>query len=292
MADNTDEEHLDNPINNLSENPPDEIASTADTETINPKKESENMEVHHHAHHEGKKSWKSYFWEFLMLFLAVFCGFLAEYQLEHVIEHNREKQYIESMIADLKADSNRVQVIINNNKNNVAGFDSLLQNIYHKPYTDSTIRTLYYLKETYTLVKSAMLFSKGTISQLKNSGGFRLIRNRAAADSIIKYDLFTERVESQGDGVDYSGKKLLDLSVKIFDGECVLDYNSASNYREILTSNKKFTLLTSEEKLIKEYANLAKFKKDVIINYIRLLTILQSSIPAIIQFLEKEYHLK
>lgn len=173
------------------------------------------MEIHHHPHTgHGKKTWKDYFWEFLMLFLAVFCGFLAEYQLEHIVEHNREKQYIESMIVDLKADSNRVQVIINNNKNNVAGFDSLLHNIYHKPYTDSSIRTLYYLKETYTLVRFNMLFSKGTISQLKNSGGFRLIRNRAAADSIIKYDLNTERVENQGEGVDFAGKKLLDLSVK------------------------------------------------------------------------------
>ena len=292
MADNTDEEHLDNPTTNQSENSPDEIIPAADTETFNPNQETENMEVHHHTHaSHGKKTWKDYFWEFLMLFLAVFCGFLAEYQLEHVVEHNREKQYIESMIADLKADSNRVQGVINSNKKYVAGFDSLLQNIYHKPYTDSSIRTLYYLKETYTLVGSIMRFSKGTISQLKNSGGFRLIRNRAAADSIIKYDIRTQWVESQGENVSDATNKLLDLSVKIFDGECVLDYNSASNYREILNSTKKFTLLTSDEKLIKEYANLAKFKKDVVINYIRLLTALQNRIPKIIEFLEKEYHL-
>lgn len=63
----------------------------------------ENMEVHHHSHAHGKKNWKFYFWEFLMLFLAVFCGFLAEYQLEHVVEHQREKQYIESLLADLKS---------------------------------------------------------------------------------------------------------------------------------------------------------------------------------------------
>lgn len=72
MAENTVEEHLDNPINNQSENNPDEIISTNDIETINSNQETENMEVHHHAHHEGKKNWKSYFWEFSMLFLAVF----------------------------------------------------------------------------------------------------------------------------------------------------------------------------------------------------------------------------
>ncbi len=59
------------------------------------------MEVHAHTHTPRKK-WTHYFWEFLMLFLAVFCGFLAEYQLEHKIEKERERDYIKSLIADLK----------------------------------------------------------------------------------------------------------------------------------------------------------------------------------------------
>lgn len=79
MAENTDEEHLDTPVNNQPEIPTDQIIPPTDTETINPNQEFENMEVHHHAqdpatpHH--KKKWESYFWEFLMLFLAVICGF-------------------------------------------------------------------------------------------------------------------------------------------------------------------------------------------------------------------------
>jgi len=282
-----------------AENIPEELISAEETNIIE-QTQTETMEVHHHhAHNEGippagraGKNWRSYFWEFLMLFLAVFCGFLAEYQLEHVVEHKREKEYIESMVNDLKTDSIRVAGFIDYNNRLVSGFDSLLQNIYHTPYTDSSIRTLYYLKETYTLVRGTMIFSKATISQLKNSGGFRLIRRRAVADSIIRYDLSTERAEGQGEGVDFAGKKLLDLSVKVFDGENVLDYNSSSDYKEILNSTKKFSLLTGDIKVIKEYANLAKFKKDVVINYIRQLTNLQRRIPATIQFLEKEYHLK
>ena len=89
MADNTDKEHLDNPITNQSENPPAEITLTGETKTITQNQETENMEVHHHAHNPvepyHKKNWKSYFWEFFMLFLAVFCGFLAEYKIEHKI---------------------------------------------------------------------------------------------------------------------------------------------------------------------------------------------------------------
>jgi hypothetical protein len=61
------------------------------------------MEVHAHTHTPRKK-WTHYLWEFLMLFLAVFCGFLAEYQLEHKIERDREKQFMISLISDIKDD--------------------------------------------------------------------------------------------------------------------------------------------------------------------------------------------
>src|SRR5688572_9221611 len=71
------------------------------------------MEVHHHSHTtdrdnlQGKKKWTHYFWEFLMLFFAVFCGFLAENQREHMVDHRREKQYMQSMLIDLAADTAR-----------------------------------------------------------------------------------------------------------------------------------------------------------------------------------------
>ena len=46
-----------------------------------------------------------------MLFLAVFCGFLAEYYLEHTIEHNRERQFINSLVRDIKADTAQLSII-------------------------------------------------------------------------------------------------------------------------------------------------------------------------------------
>ena len=130
MTDNTDEEHLDNSINNQSENAPEDITPTADAEIINPNQETENMEVHHHAHDPAaphhKKNWKSYFWEFLMLFLAVFCGFLAEYKLEHVIEHQRELKYVKSLIQDLKADTASLQHYVTLRKEKRMMMDSLV----------------------------------------------------------------------------------------------------------------------------------------------------------------------
>ena len=49
-----------------------------------------------------------YFLEFLMPFLAVFLGFVAENVREGNVEQRREKQYILSMIEDLKSDTSRI----------------------------------------------------------------------------------------------------------------------------------------------------------------------------------------
>jgi len=83
------------------------------------------MEVHHHSHTERKK-WTHYFWEFLMLFLAVFCGFLAENLREHQIEKKREKEYILSMIEDLKEDTSSFKLVIRANTFSCQRIDTLI----------------------------------------------------------------------------------------------------------------------------------------------------------------------
>src|SRR5665647_2282845 len=62
------------------------------------------MEVHHHPQVE-KKKFKEYFLEFLMIFLAVTMGFFAESLREKLVNNEKEKNYMESMIKDLKKDT-------------------------------------------------------------------------------------------------------------------------------------------------------------------------------------------
>src|SRR6266446_5698123 len=112
MADNTDEEHLDNPTNSQSANSSDEIILTKDAVTTNPNQETENMEVHKHPHHvTHKKKWGEYLLEFIMLFLAVFLGFVAENIREHEVEKSRTKELAITLIADLKKDSAQIRAL-------------------------------------------------------------------------------------------------------------------------------------------------------------------------------------
>src|SRR4051812_47512221 len=70
------------------------------------------MEVHHHPKVE-KKNFKEYFLEFLMIFLAVTMGFFAEGLREGVSDHSKEKEYIVSMMQDLKDDTSSISTTVN-----------------------------------------------------------------------------------------------------------------------------------------------------------------------------------
>jgi hypothetical protein len=250
------------------------------------------MEVHHHSHSShGKKNWKSYIWEFLMLFLAVFCGFLAEYQLEHKIERDREKEYVESMILDMKDDATKIKKSILFCTTQVAAFDSLLQNIYHTPYTDSSLKMMYYLQRKYTSTRSNVAFNKRTISQLKNSGGLRLIRNKAASDSIIIYEEICEKAEAQeAYFANVRMGKVNDFTIQLFDSKYIANYDRYT-ISNILNASTPISLLSSDEKLIKEYGNTLYFAKSSITTYIEILKAIENRIPLVIKFLENQYHL-
>ena len=150
------------------------------------------MEVHAHSHtadpdsHRGKKKWTHYLWEFLMLFLAVFCGFLAEYQLEHKIEKDRSRQLIQSFYDDLHINIKTFERIIHINKTKIEAFNNIFfcyDSISLK--IKNTTCLLNMIKESQTF--SNVTFADGTLGQLKNAGGFRLL-NKEDRDSIISYD--------------------------------------------------------------------------------------------------------
>jgi len=150
------------------------------------------MEVHAHSHtpadpdsHRGRKKWTHYLWEFLMLFLAVFCGFLAENQREHLVEHKREKQYIRSLIRDVKTDTIQMgqwliqYATLRTNCDSVLKFFST-----SSTFPDVWARNLFAILHGFP----DFIYTDQTMQQLKNAGGLLLIRDEGARDSIAAYD--------------------------------------------------------------------------------------------------------
>jgi len=156
------------------------------------------MEVHTHTHSERKR-FKHYLWEFLMLFLAVFCGFLAENFREHQVEHQREKQFIRSLINDIKADTERLGVIINLRITRERRLDSLTYLMNNDSSVLHTGIIYFYAVTPARSLTFRFVPNDGTMQQLKNSGALRLIRTRTVVDSIAKYDVSVRNLLRQGE---------------------------------------------------------------------------------------------
>ena len=245
------------------------------------------MEVHAHSHTVRKK-WTHYFWEFLMLFLAVFCGFLAEYQLEHTIEHQREKKYILSLIEDLKSDTANIIRITKFNAQKVEGIDSLTSFIWTTKITKAEAKRLYDLKFEYTGSFRRVLFSKSTLTQLKNSGNLRLIKKMNIADSIVKYDLAIEFVDKYADHVTGFVNDNYKAEYEIFSDEFWGTFNSGNGY-----DTQDFDLLTYDPKTLRMYASRLTHQSASMNSYITLgLSSIKQKAINLITLLNEEYHLK
>jgi hypothetical protein len=146
------------------------------------------MEVHAHTHTERKK-WTHYFWEFFMLFLAVTLGFIVENQREHYVEHQREKQFIQSLINDIKADTAKLTIIIQRRTDRDRHLDSMEYLMNSSDPGNHTTEIYFYAVSAARSLLTRFVPNDGTMQQLKNSGAFRLIRKRIVADSIAKYDV-------------------------------------------------------------------------------------------------------
>lgn len=172
------------------------------------------MEVHTHTH-TARKKWTHYFWEFLMLFLAVFCGFLAGYQLEHKIEKNREKQLMVSMIEDLKADTSAISILNEQRSDRLGMYDSLSNAIINGKYSANGADFYYWGRN---ISRRAFFFSAdGTMQELKNSGGLRLISNQFISDKIIGYDVLYRNIMLQQELEEVQLNEYCGLAARIFD---------------------------------------------------------------------------
>ena len=142
------------------------------------------MEVHHHPHVE-KKNFKEYLLEGLMIFLAVSMGFIAENIREIIADNEKEKVSIESFVEDLEADQKYFKEQDIYFTERLQQLDSLIALLNTKERITNT-NDFYYYGRLATRYTSVVLHA-GTIDEVKNSGGLRLIRKKGLSKKIVEY---------------------------------------------------------------------------------------------------------
>lgn len=232
-----------------------------------------------------KKKFKDYFFDFFMLFLAVTLGFFVNNLSEDHSDRQRERQYMKSLINDLISDTTQIRDVHSSIKNRIAGIDSLLR-VMENPGTANFINNFYYYSIKY--LNSATFFSGSdrTISQLKSSGGLRLIQKITISDSIVNY-------YSASDNVKYNTEFCLKEFTKI------MDYEKEIMYFRYLRGYKINTIphLKNLELLINEPVKINQFYNEVIsylsalINYNNLIKDLNKEADSLLNFVKESYNL-
>ena len=254
------------------------------------KPETEDMEVHHHTHaSHGKKNWKSYFWEFLMLFLAVFCGFLAEYQLEHKIERDRELQFIKSLTTDLQDDAKSLNAMIVQEHQGIKSLDTLIDLLNNPQFAKQHGDGLYYVAR---IGPRTIPFANNsrTFDQLKNSGGFRLIRKTEASNNIMGYYNQFSLIRLMEDNYNHEFDNFKKIAAKILD-PAILRRQEADN-GNIERSTDNPSLRTYDIEMLKEMAFHTLHMNGTRRSRVLLFEKLKASAEELTVYLKKEYHLE
>jgi len=249
------------------------------------------MEVHAHTHTPRKK-WTHYFWEFFMLFLAVFCGFLAETQREHYIESKREKQYVQSLIQDLKEDTAYLENARKIHELSCNMIDTLIT-LLKSPERNGLTKKIYFLARMIPFRDQGILLHNKTFEQLKNSGSLRLIHKQRILDSIGHYYERYEWISAGPSVIEIRNRQELFLTLeKLFDMEV---------FQKMLHSPDPFTpvypdeeprLLSNDDQVINSVCARYHFmygtKKVLQYSSAELLSLSER----LINLLKKEYQLK
>ena len=247
------------------------------------------MEVHHHAHTERKK-WTHYFWEFLMLFLAVFCGFLAEYKLEHTIEHNREKQFITTLIEDLKSDTAQLAQVITYKKRREKMVDSLIMNLSSPDHGKHGSDIYYYARN---LTRPQYFFPNDrTIQQLKNSGSLRLIRNLAVSDSIMYYDQQVRYLLTLNEDERSIRDNFRELIGTIFNGKVFYSQIDSIDFGHFNKPDGNPPLFLTDAISINKVVSCAQYLKAVTRGIRDRQEKIKNAAEQLLLFLQKEYRLQ
>ena len=244
------------------------------------------MEVHAHSH-TARKKWTHYLWEFLMLFLAVFCGFLAEYQLEHIIENQREKQYMISMVEDLKSDALMLRNNVEQRKMRMPMVDSLVF-LLNLKQPNSQGSDIHFLGRSISPPLNIFPNDR-TIQQLKGSGNLRLIRKKNVSNSIMAYDQkMRNSLFAMGDEVQIRAEYRQAAS-KVFNTTV---FSEISGLDLITRPIGNPTLFSSDPALINELIGAAQYVKRIHRSQMNISKELLSMNTQLMELIKKEYHLK
>jgi len=248
------------------------------------------MEVHHHPDlHHKKKNFKEFFLEFVMIFLAVSLGFIAENIRESITAHEQEKNYVESLINNLKEDTVYMNHAISDNK----GKADSLEKLFHLAHADfskaENLAKLYNYSSRRVGYYALFKGNDATMMQLKTSG-LQLIKKDHVADSIASYDVNLKVIYAAEDLYTKATSAALDAAQQLLDLSASDDtayFDTSNGFRNVM-----LPLLEDNKLSLPRFFNKIDFEIGATNNYIYNIQKVLPIAERLIAYLKKEYDLQ
>ncbi len=252
------------------------------------------MEVHHHPDLEHKKkNFREYFLEFLMIFLAVTLGFIAENLRENISDRHKEKEYIESMVQDLKGDTAKASHSIHGTTRQIHGLDTLEMLLTPDVNANDSAVFICYRQGESLFDEHTINFSTRTITQLFSTGNMRLIKDHAVSDSISAYYTAIRDVDAQKAYYIQYFQKCLAIFPQIYEFD---SYQTRINAEDKLISPPlaygKYRITDTNAGDLKNVKSTLDITKAVIDSYRYDIRQLKVQAASLLKFLKEKYDLE
>jgi hypothetical protein len=250
------------------------------------------MEVHHHPDlHHKKKNFKEYFLEFLMIFFAVTLGFIAENIRENIVNREKEKHYIENIIADLKTDTANITLSVHSQNLLLKKMHEVLK-IPVEKLDDLSMQDMLY-QNLVPFYASSWVFvqNNNTATQLKNAGGFNVFTNQKAVDSISAvYYYYDSWIKINTDLYIKSYEKTNDIATQLIRlPESMVSFDDTTH---ILTPIDNKIVIQHNVILFEQLYSNIRFQKGELIVCIETEKEYFRKVERLLKLLQSEYDLK
>ena len=228
-----------------------------------------------------------------MIFLAVTMGFIAENIREKISDRKKEKEYINSLLQDLRTDTAQIndkQVSLYAQMYGMDTLETLLNPEINA--NDSAVFKCYQLRQ-YLMNQHMVGFSDRTITQLVSSGNMRLIGKQSVSDSISQYYSTIRDVEAQKTYYVEYFHKCLDIFPSLYSFD---SYHSTLNADGTVSSPDiifgKLRIVTTDPVELAKFKSTIEITKGVAGSYRYDIIALGRRAKNLIDFLQKEYGLE
>ena len=179
-----------------------------------------------------------------MIFLAVTLGFFAENIREKISDKAIEKEYMESLVSDLEADTSAISHAIDIWSASNKDVAIIQQSLKARPVD---VKNFYKSLSKDFWHFDLFKYDNKTVEELKSSGNFRLIKDKKIENRIMSFDLDMKYLLTQEKDV----KDLMNVSKQA--EEKIADYTQIRFGS--FNNDSSYSLLNNDPKLIGEYDN-------------------------------------